>query len=50
MEVRKKQRRVTEFFHEEEIAAINIRLCSLNAYRDQTVDVSTVRQLVVQVM
>jgi hypothetical protein len=47
MEVRMKQRCVTEFLHAEEIAPTDIHQHLLNVYRDQTVDVSTVRWWVV---
>jgi len=47
MEVRMKQRCVTEFLHAEKIAPNDIHRCLLNIYGDQTVDVSTVRQWVV---
>jgi len=46
MEVRMKQRYVTEFLHAEKIAPNDIHRRLLNIYRDQTVDVSTVRQWV----
>ena len=41
-----KQRRVIEFPHVEKIAPNNIHRRLLNVYRDQTVDVSTVRRWV----
>jgi hypothetical protein len=43
MEVRMKQRRVTEFLHAEKFAPSDIHRRLLNVYGDQTVDVSTVR-------
>jgi hypothetical protein len=43
VEVRMKQRCVTEFLHAEKIAPNDIYRCLLNVYGDQTVDVSTVR-------
>lgn len=46
MEVHMKQRCVTEFLHVEKIAPINIHWCLLNIYENQTVNMSTVRQLV----
>ena len=46
MEVRMKQRCITEFLHVEKIAPSDIHRCLLNVYGDQTVDVSTVRQWV----
>ena len=45
MEVRMKQRCVTEFLHAEKIPPNDIRRCLL-VYGDQTVDVSTVRRWV----
>ena len=45
MEVRMKQRCVTEFLHAEKIAPNDIHRCLL-VYGDQTVDVSTVRRWV----
>ena len=42
MEVRMKQRCVTEFLHAEKIAPNNINRRLLNVYGDRTVDVSTV--------
>jgi len=47
MEVRVKQRCVTEFLHAEKMAPNDIHQCLLNVYGDQTVDVSTVRWWVV---
>jgi len=46
MEVRMKQRCVIESLHAEKIAPNDIHRRLLNIYRDQTVDVSTVRQWV----
>jgi len=46
MEVRMKQRCVIKFLHAEKIALSDIHRHLLNVYRDQTVDVSTVRQWV----
>ena len=46
-EVHVKQRCVTEFLLEEKMSLIDIHWCLLNAYRDWTVGVSTVRQWVV---
>ena len=46
MEVCMKQRCVIEFLHAEKIAPNDIHQRLLNVYRDQTVDVSTVRQWV----
>jgi len=46
MEVRMKQRCVTEFLHSGKIAPNEIHRCLLNVYGDQTVDVSTVRRRV----
>ena len=46
VEVHMKQRHETEFLHAEKIAPSDIHRCLLNVYRDQTVDVSTVRQWV----
>ena len=46
MEVRMKQRCVTEFLHPEKIAPNDIHRRLLNVYGDQTLDVSTVRQWV----
>ena len=46
MEVRMKQRSVTEFLHAEKIAPNDIHRRLLNVYGDQTVDVSTVRRWV----
>jgi allantoicase len=43
MEVRMKQRCVTEFLPAEKIAPNDIHRRLLNVYEDQTVDVSTVR-------
>jgi len=43
MEVRMKQRCVTEFLHAQKIAPNDIHRRLLNVYGDQTVDVSTVR-------
>jgi hypothetical protein len=43
MEVRTKQRCVTEFLHAETFSPIVIHRRLINAYRDQTVDVSTVK-------
>ena len=39
-----KQKCVTEFLHAENMVPIDIHLCLLNIYADQTVDVSTVGQ------
>ena len=39
-----KQKCVTEFLHAENMVPIDIHLCLLNVYADQTVDVSTVGQ------
>ena len=46
VEVYMKQRFVIEFLHVEKMALITIHLCLLNIYRDQTVNVSTVKQWV----
>ena len=46
MDVRMTQRCVNEFLHTEKIAPNDIHQRLLNVYRDQTVDVSTVRRLV----
>ena len=46
MEVRMKQRCVTEFLHAEKLAPNDIHRRLLNVYGDQTVDVSTVRRWV----
>ena len=46
MEVRMKQRCVTEFLHAEKIVPNDIPQCLMKVYGDQTVDVSTVRQWV----
>ena len=46
MEVRMKQRCVTEFLHAEKIAPNDFHRRLLNVYADQTVDVSTVRRWV----
>ena len=46
-EVRMKQGCVLEFLHAEEMEAIDIHQHLLNTYRDQAVDVSTVRWWVV---
>jgi len=43
MEVHMKQIFVSEFFHVEKIAPIDIHWCLLNADGDQTVNVSRVR-------
>jgi len=43
VEVRMKQRCITEFLHVEKIAPNDIHRCLLNVYGDQTLDVSTVR-------
>ena len=43
MEVSMNQKDLTELHHEEEIAATDIHQYWMNIYRDQTVDVSTVR-------
>ena len=48
MEVRMKQRSVTEFLHVETIVPVDIHQHLLNVYGDQPVDVSTVRWWVVQ--
>ena len=48
MEVRMKQRSVTEFVREEKKAPADIHHHSLNIDRDQRVDVSTLRQWVVR--
>ena len=47
MEVRLKQRCVIEFVHAEKMEPADIHRCLLNVYRDQRVDMSTVRQWVV---
>ena len=47
MEVCMKQRCVIVFFHMEKMAPIDIPQCLLHVCRDQTADVSTVRQWVV---
>ena len=47
MEAWMKQRCVSEFLHKEKTASINIHQHLLNVDGDQTVDVSTVRQLAV---
>ena len=47
MEVRMKQRCVTEFLHAEKLAPTDIHQCLLNVSGDQTVDVSTVRRWLV---
>jgi len=47
MEVLMKQRYGTEFLHEEKMASTDIHRCLLNVYGVQTVEVSTVRQFVV---
>ena len=47
MEVTMKQRFVTEFLHEEKIAAFDVHQCFLNVYGDQTVDVGRARRWVV---
>ena len=47
MEVRVKQRCVTEFLHLEKMAPTDSHQFLLSIYGDQTVDVSTVRQWVV---
>jgi len=47
MEVRMKQRCVTDFLHVEKMPPTDIHQCLLNAYGDQKVEVSTVRLLVV---
>jgi len=44
IEVCMKQRFVIEFLHVEKFALNDIHRCLLNVHRDQTVDVSTVRQ------
>ena len=44
MEVRMKQRCIIQFLSVEKMAPTGIHQCLLNAYGDQTVDVSTVRQ------
>jgi hypothetical protein len=48
MEVRLKQRCVTEFLHAEKIAPNDIHQCLLNFYGDQTEDVNTVRRWMVR--
>ena len=47
MEVHMKQTFVTEFLHTDKMAPTDIHRHLLNSYRDQTVDVSTVRWWVV---
>ena len=47
MEVHMKKRCITEFLHAEKMAPTDIHQCLLNVYRDQIVDVSTVRQWMV---
>ena len=47
MEVHMKQRGAPEFLHAEKMAPIDIHQYLLNVHGDQTVDVSTVRWLVV---
>ena len=44
IEVRMKQRDITEFHHVENTAPNDILGCLLNIYADQTVDACTVRQ------
>ena len=46
-EVCMKQSCGTKFLCEQKMAPIDVHRCLLNIYRDQTVDVSTVRQWVV---
>jgi transposase len=46
MEVRMKQKRIIELLHAEKIAPNDIHRCLMNVYRDQTVDVSTVKRWV----
>ena len=46
MEAHIKQRCITEFLHAEKVAFTDIHQHLLNVYRDQTVNVSTVRQWV----
>ena len=41
LEVRTRQKSIVEFLSVGKIAPIDIHLCLLNTYRDQTVDVST---------
>jgi len=50
MEVQMKQRCGIEFLHMEKTAPTDIHWCLLNIYRDQPVDVDTVRQWVVQAL